>query len=91
MSLMDMEMPVMDGLEATRRIRDLPGPNGQVKVLALTAHALSGIADRCAAAGMDGHIAKPIDKDILFAAIDKALDDVTVPHLPSSGLIASGF
>lgn len=71
--LMDMEMPVMDGLEATRAIRQLPGRASDVQILALTAHALSGAADRCKAAGMNGHLAKPIDKDALFTGIDEAL------------------
>lgn len=75
--LMDMEMPVMDGLEATREIRSLEGPVASVQILALTAHALSGAAERCQAAGMDGHVAKPINKDALFSAIDEALERCT--------------
>ncbi len=72
--LMDMEMPVMDGLEATRAIRALSGPQSQIQILALTAHAMSGASDRCQAAGMNGHVAKPIDKTALFDAIDAALE-----------------
>ncbi|WP_300529208.1 ATP-binding protein [Maricaulis sp.] len=71
--LMDMEMPVMDGLEATRAIRDLQSDAATVPIIALTAHALSGVAERCRAAGMNAHVAKPIDREALFAAINEAL------------------
>ena len=73
--LMDMEMPVMDGLQATREIRRLDGANGQIPIIALTANAVSGTAERCRKAGMDAYVAKPIEADCLFAAIDACLDD----------------
>jgi PAS domain S-box-containing protein len=64
--LMDVQMPVMDGYEATRRIRQrAPG----LPVIGLTAHALEVERDRCLAAGMVEHITKPIDLDMLVAAI----------------------
>ncbi|MBV8036669.1 response regulator [Roseateles sp.] len=58
--LMDLQMPVMDGLSATRRLRELPGFE-TLPVLAMTAHALAEERAACAAAGMQGHIAKPLD------------------------------
>ncbi|MDR3511506.1 MAG: ATP-binding protein [Caulobacteraceae bacterium] len=58
--LMDLQMPGMDGLEATRAIRRLPGAAGRIPVVAVTADAMSDHADSCRAAGMDGFIAKPI-------------------------------
>ena len=70
--LMDVQMPQMDGLEATRRIRrdlhltDLP-------VIALTAHAMAGDKKECMAAGMNDHIAKPIDRATLFAVLDRLI------------------
>jgi PAS domain S-box-containing protein len=67
--LMDMQMPVMDGLEATRAIRALPGPDGQIAIIAVTANAMAEEVERCHAAGMNGHLAKPIDRELLRRAI----------------------
>lgn len=58
--LMDLQMPVLDGLSATRRLRALPGFEA-LPVLAMTAHALGEERAQCLAAGMQGHIAKPLD------------------------------
>ena len=59
--LMDVRMPDMDGLEATRRIRALPAPHGQVPILALTAYAFPDQIAQTRDAGMDGHVTKPMD------------------------------
>ncbi|MCO6416863.1 PAS-domain containing protein [Siccirubricoccus sp. KC 17139] len=69
--LMDVMMPVMDGLEATRRIRELPGPLGRVPILAITASAFAEDVAACLAAGMDAHQAKPIERDSLLATLDR--------------------
>ncbi|WP_374325984.1 response regulator [Aquipseudomonas alcaligenes] len=58
--LMDCQMPVMDGFEATQRIRQLPGL-AQLPILAMTANAMAGDRQRCLDAGMNEHIAKPLD------------------------------
>ncbi|WP_237213768.1 ATP-binding protein [Falsiroseomonas oryziterrae] len=69
--LMDVQMPGMDGLDATRHIRALPGRRGRVPVLAVTASALPEQIAACQAAGMDGHLSKPIDREALLAAITR--------------------
>ena len=66
--LMDMQMPVMDGLAATRHLRQNPSW-ALLPVLAMTANAMSRDRDLCLEAGMNGHLAKPIDPDELFAAL----------------------
>jgi len=72
--LMDMQMPGMDGLQATRAIRDLGGPPSEVPILAMTANAMAEDVARCLEAGMDGHLAKPIDRARLNAAMRDAME-----------------
>ena len=69
--LMDMQMPEMDGLEATGRIRGLPGRHGQVPIIALTANAMPGDEQQCLAAGMNGYVSKPIEQGRLFAEMQR--------------------
>jgi signal transduction histidine kinase/CheY-like chemotaxis protein len=71
--LMDVQMPVLDGLEAARRIRALPGAAGRVPIVAMTAHAMRGDRERCLEAGMDGYLAKPIDPAAFPAEIRRWL------------------
>jgi signal transduction histidine kinase/CheY-like chemotaxis protein len=67
--LMDVQMPVMDGLEATRRIRMMEGTRRAIPILAVTASALPEQVQACRDAGMDGHLAKPIDRENLLSAV----------------------
>ena len=67
--LMDVRMPGMDGLEATRRIRAAPGPRGRVPIIALTAQVFAEQIEECRRAGMDSHLAKPFTLNSLCAAV----------------------
>ncbi len=72
--LMDVQMPEMDGFEATAAIRQKErGQGRRLPIIALTAHAMAGDEERCLRAGMDGYIPKPISPELLFAAIEKHL------------------
>jgi len=70
--LMDVQMPDMDGLETTARVRAMAGPRGRTPIVALTAHSMPGDRERCIAAGMNGYVSKPIHPDEFIAAIEKA-------------------
>jgi len=70
--LMDIQMPEMDGLEATRRIRALFPGDPRPFIVALTANAMTGDAERCAAAGMNDYLSKPIRAEDLVAALRRA-------------------
>ncbi len=71
--LMDIQMPKMDGITATRIIRELPSPQGKVPIIATTANVLPGQVKQCLQAGMDGHVGKPINQLELKTAIHKIM------------------
>lgn len=71
--LMDVAMPEMDGLEATRIIRTMPGSKGETPIIAMTAHAMETDRQRCLAAGMDDYVTKPIDRGKLLEAVSRWL------------------
>lgn len=73
--LMDVQMPGMDGLEATRLIRKTgPEAAGRLPIVAMTAHAMPGDRERCLDAGMDGYLAKPIRLDTLIEEINRIME-----------------
>ena len=74
--LMDVQMPEMDGLEATRRIRSEGTPHGQPRIIAMTANAMQGDREACLAAGMDDYVTKPIRVDALVDALMAASNGV---------------
>jgi signal transduction histidine kinase/ActR/RegA family two-component response regulator len=78
--LMDCQMPVMDGYEATRRIRGSGHARARVPIVALTAHALADDRQRCEAAGMDDYLPKPVTSDALAQALLRHLG----PALPTT-------
>jgi CheY-like chemotaxis protein len=71
--LMDLSLPVVDGWEATRRLKAAPATR-DIPVIALTAHAMQGDEDKARACGCDGYLTKPIDEDQLFAKLDGFLN-----------------
>ena len=78
--LMDVQMPIMDGLEATTRIRNDLG-NKDLPIIAMTAHAMRGDREKCIAAGMDDYISKPIDRVKLYKVLKK--------YIPGNGFVSN--
>jgi CheY-like chemotaxis protein len=74
--MMDVQMPEMDGLEATRRIRELEAGKAHVPIIALTAHAMDSHREECLAAGMDSFLAKPILFEALKLQIERLTEEV---------------
>lgn len=74
--LMDLSLPVMDGWEATRRLKADPALR-HIPVIALSAHAMRGDAERALAQGCDDYLSKPVDEDLLFALLARWLGPAT--------------
>jgi DNA-binding response OmpR family regulator len=89
--LMDYQMPVMDGMAATKAIRGMQGPKSKVAIIALTASAMIGDREHCLAGGMDDYLDKPIDRARLVELLDRwaerladAPDPAPVPPPPAA-------
>jgi CheY-like chemotaxis protein len=80
--LMDVQMPEMDGLEATAEIRKLESGGRRLPIVAMTAHAMKGDRDRCLDAGMDGYVMKPVQPAELDRAIAAAMQAPAAPAAP---------
>jgi two-component system sensor histidine kinase/response regulator len=85
--LMDIQMHEMDGLTATRRIRAL-GTYDTLPIVAMTAHAMLGDREKSLAAGMNDHITKPVDPELLFAALRKWIDPARLAGRPLPAALA---
>ena len=86
--LMDMQMPRMDGLQATAAIRQLGGRRGAVPIIALTANALTDQLQLCLDVGMNDHVTKPIERDTLLSAVDRWLDAGAEDALDDAAVLA---
>jgi CheY-like chemotaxis protein len=87
--LMDVQMPEMDGMEATHHIRNMPDPvKANIPIIALTANALKGDSEKYLAAGMTDYLAKPFDEERLFRVISRNLTPENIP-VSTTGLAAA--
>jgi two-component system sensor histidine kinase/response regulator len=82
--LMDMQMPVLDGLAATQEIRRLPAPHGLQPIIAMTANALTGDRERCLEAGMNDYLSKPIEPEVLSDKLLQWIAPRAVPQIPQA-------
>jgi CheY-like chemotaxis protein/HPt (histidine-containing phosphotransfer) domain-containing protein len=84
--LLDIEMPELDGLSAAKAIRALPGANGRVTLIGLSAHAAPEDRARSLASGLDEHLGKPIDRASLLACLERLVPRDTAPALDAAML-----
>ena len=88
--LMDIQMPKMDGLDATRKIRELPGSASEIPILALTANAMKGDREKYLASGMNDYVSKPIDPNVLFGTIASCVSPNVSDRESDAGAPAEG-
>jgi len=82
--LMDLEMPEMDGFEATRRIRQFDGDKRDIPIIAVTANAMADTSEQCELAGMNDHVTKPVDPDAFFEVLLRWLPMAKAVENPQS-------
>jgi CheY-like chemotaxis protein len=88
--LMDVEMPELDGIQATRAIRELERRTGQhIPIVAMTAHAIQGDRERFLAAGMDDYLAKPVNSRTLYETVERSLRPASEGRKPFAAVTRS--
>lgn len=93
--LMDLEMPGMDGYTTTKKLREIPAFQ-TIPIIAMTAHSISGVLDKCRAVGMNGHLAKPIESSTLYPLLTQWVTQkhkppgIAVPPDPSPVVVKEG-
>ena len=86
--LMDIQMPTMSGIDATQKIRRLPGPISEVPIIAMTANAMVGDREAYLSAGMNDYVSKPIDPGMLSAALTRQIrHETTASEMPKTATV----
>ena len=81
--LMDIQMPELDGIQATRQIRALPAPKSQILIIAMTAHAMNGAREEYLAAGMDDYVSKPFQAALILSKLSRLADGIAATKTAS--------
>ncbi len=89
--LMDVQMPELDGEQATKQIRALPLPKRDIPIIALTAHAMSGAREHCLAAGMNDYLSKPINSAVLLSKLESILPRASDPLADAAQQVSPNF
>ncbi len=89
--LMDIQMPELDGVQATRQIRKLPSPKNRIPIIAMTAHAMAGAREQYLAEGMDDYISKPVSPNLLLEMLDRIAAQPTDKPAPRASRPVRNF